>query len=99
MSGRCRRPTDAEILAAVVAVADDGYCDRRDVAARLRGFGERDLIRSIARAARRNLIHERRDAEGRTHLALTAEGWRVHRDVSEGSADGPIGWADAESGG
>jgi len=76
--GRRRRPTDEEILAAIVDLADDGFCERRALALRLRGFGERDLIKSIARAARRNLVLERR-VDGRVYLALTSEGWVVHK--------------------
>jgi hypothetical protein len=77
---RSRRPTDEEILAAIVELADDGFCERRELALRLRGFGERELMKSIARAARRNLILERRTPDGRTHLALTSEGWAVRRE-------------------
>ena len=76
---RRRRPTDEEILATIVELADDGFCERRELALRLRGFGERDLMKSIARAARRNLILERRVPGGRVYLALTSEGWAVQR--------------------
>ena len=77
-----RRPTDEEILAAVVELADDGFCNRRDLALHLRRYGERELMKSIARAARRNLLLERRTADG-TYLALTAEGWTVHRSADD----------------
>jgi hypothetical protein len=76
-----RRPTDEEILSVVVALADDGFCERRELAMRLRGFGERELIKGIARAARRNLVLERRGLDGRAYLALTSEGWSVHRSA------------------
>lgn len=81
-----RRPTDEEILAAIVDLADDGFCDRRELAARLPGFGERELMKSLARAARRNLILDRRTPDGRTFLALTSEGWNVFRDRSAPTA-------------
>ena len=76
---RRRRPTDEQILAAIVELADDGFCERRRLATALRGFGERDLMASLARAARRNLVLQRRGPDGRTYLALTSEGWAVHR--------------------
>lgn len=74
-----RRPTDEEILAAIVELADDGFCERRELASRLPGCGERELMTSLARAARRNLILDRRAPDGRTYLALTVEGWTVFR--------------------
>jgi hypothetical protein len=77
---RRRRPTDEEILAAIVELADDGFCERRALLMRLPGFGERELIKSLARAARRNLVLERHARGGQVHLALSSEGWRVHRD-------------------
>jgi hypothetical protein len=81
---RRRRPTDEEILRAIVECADDGFCERRRLVSGLRGYGERDLMASLARAARRNLILERRGPDGRTYLALTSEGWSVHRATSPG---------------
>lgn len=81
---RRRRPTDEEILRAIVACADDGFCERRRLVSGLRGFGERDLMASLSRAARRNLILERRGPDGRTYLALTSEGWNVHRATLPG---------------
>ena len=78
---RRRRPTDEEILTAIVALADDGFCERRELFTRLTAFGEYELMKSIARAVRRNLVIERR-AKGRTHLSLTTEGWRVYRERS-----------------
>jgi hypothetical protein len=74
-----RRPTDEEILAAVTELADDGFCERRELAIRMRAFGERELTKGLARAARRNLVLNRRGPDGRTYLALTSEGWNVHR--------------------
>jgi hypothetical protein len=76
---RRRRPTDEEILEAIVDRADDGFCERRELVSAFRGYGERDLMASLGRAARRNLILERRGPDGRTYLALTSEGWNVHR--------------------
>ncbi len=50
-----RRPTDEEILVAIVDLADDGCCDRRELIVSLPGFGEGELVKCLARAARRNL--------------------------------------------
>jgi hypothetical protein len=82
---RRRRPTDEEILSAIVELADDGFCERRELALRLRGFGERDLVKSLGRAARRNLILERRAPGGGVFVALTSEGWNVHRSAAIGT--------------
>ena len=46
---------------------------------RFRGIGERDLRRAIGRSARRGLILERRDPEGRGFLAVSSEGWDLLR--------------------
>lgn len=74
-----RRPTDEQILAAIVQLADDGFCERRALILHLRGFGERDLIKSLGRATRRNLILERRAPGGGVYVALTSEGWNAYR--------------------
>ena len=73
-----RLPTDEEVLAAVVAEADDGFCSFRELALRLRGSGERELRRAVGRSTRRGLLIERR-RQGSGYYALTAEGWRLHR--------------------
>ena len=72
-----RRPLAAveEVLAAVVELADDGFCEKRALAARFPRLGERDLRRSVARAARQGLLLERRGPDGRAYFALTSEGW------------------------
>jgi hypothetical protein len=70
---------EGEILKAVVDLADDGFCLRRELVPRFRGLGERDLRRSIARAVRQGLLLERRGPDGRSYLALTGEGWECLR--------------------
>lgn len=37
-------------------------------------------MKSLARAARRNLVLDRRTPDGRAYLALTSEGWSVFRE-------------------
>jgi hypothetical protein len=72
-------PSDEEILAAIVALADDGFAARRDLILGFRKVGERDLRRALGRSARRGLILERRDASGRGFLAVSSEGWDLLR--------------------
>jgi hypothetical protein len=70
---------EEDILEAVVDLADDGFCLRRELVPRFRGLGERELRRSIARAVRQGLLLERRGPDGRLYLALTGEGWESLR--------------------
>jgi hypothetical protein len=83
---RRRLPTDEEILAVIVELADDGFCPRRDLVLHFRQSGERDLRRSIGRAARRGLILERRGPDGRSYLALSSEGWERFRTIATDSS-------------
>jgi len=70
---------DEEILAAVVELADDGFCERGQLVLRFRQTGERDLRRSLGRAVRRGLLLQRRGPDGRTYFALSSEGWELAR--------------------
>ncbi len=79
MAIRQRLIPEREILAAIVELADDGFCSRRELFALFRGRGERTLQRSVARAARHGLVLERRGPDGRSYLALTSEGWELLR--------------------
>jgi hypothetical protein len=72
-------PSDEEILRAIVALGDDGFVARHQVVLRFRGQGERDMRRAIGRSARRGLVLERKDAEGRSFLAVSTEGWQALR--------------------
>ena len=73
--GRRGLAAEEDVLAAVVELADDGFCEKRALAARFPRLGERDLRRSLGRAARRGLVLERKGPDGRTYFALTSEGW------------------------
>ncbi len=64
-----------EVLAAIVELADDGFCRRSDLVPRFRGLSERDLRRTVQRATRLGLLLERRGPDGRTYVALSGEGW------------------------
>jgi hypothetical protein len=76
---RRRGPSDEEILAAIVELADDGFCRRRDLVLRFRASGEREMRRAIGRAARHGLILDRRGPDGRSYLTLSSEGWESLR--------------------
>jgi hypothetical protein len=72
-------PSDEELLRAIVALADDGFVPRHQVVLRFRGQGEREMRRAIGRSARRGLVLERKDPEGRSFLAVSSEGWELLR--------------------
>jgi hypothetical protein len=72
-------PSDEEILRAIVAIGDDGFVPRHQLVARFRGQGERDMRRAIGRSARRGLVLERKDPEGRSFVAVSTEGWQALR--------------------
>jgi hypothetical protein len=72
-------PSDEEILRAIIDLGDDGFVPRHQVVARFRGQGERDMRRAIGRSARRGLVLERKDPEGRSFVAVSAEGWDALR--------------------
>ncbi|HEY0391512.1 MAG TPA: hypothetical protein VGC63_07380 [Solirubrobacterales bacterium] len=79
MAIRQRLVPEVEVLAAIVELADDGFCLRRELFARFPGRAERTLQRSVARTARHGLVLERRGPDGASYLALTSEGWKVLR--------------------
>lgn len=68
-----------ELLAAIAAMVDDGFCPASQLAPRFPKLGHRDLVRLWARAVRRGLLLERRGPDGRVYLALTGEGWEALR--------------------
>ena len=72
-------PSDEEILRAIVDLGDDGFVPRHRLVAHFRGQGEREMRRAIGRSARRGLVLERKDPEGRGFLAVSSEGWDALR--------------------
>jgi hypothetical protein len=72
-------PSDEEILRAIVDLGDDGFVPRYQLVARFRGQGEREMRRAIGRSARRGLLLERKDSEGRSFVAVSTEGWHALR--------------------
>jgi hypothetical protein len=79
VSRRRRLPQPEEVVAAIVALADDGFCRRGELAQRFPGLGARDLRRAVRRAVAQGFVLERRGPDGVFHLALTSEGWSLHR--------------------
>jgi hypothetical protein len=68
-----------QLLAAVADAVDDGFCPISQLVPHFPKLGHRDLARLRTRAVRRGLLLERRGPDGRTYVALTAEGWRELR--------------------
>jgi hypothetical protein len=72
-------PSPEQIVAAIVDLADDGFCRRFELAQRFPGLGARDLRRALRRAVAQGLVIERRGPDGGFHLAVSSEGWDLHR--------------------
>jgi hypothetical protein len=68
-----------QLLAAIAAAVDDGFCPVSALAPAFPKLGHRELVRLRKRALRRGLLLERRGADGQTYLALSSEGWRALR--------------------
>ncbi len=79
MSRRKPLPPPEEIVAAIVDLADDGFCRRGELAQRFPRLGARDLHRALRRAVAQGLVIERRGPDGGFHLAVSSEGWNLHR--------------------
>lgn len=75
-----KRKTDPEqLLQAIAESVDDGFFPATSLHSRFPKLGHRELVGLRKRAARDGLVLERRGPDGRTYLALTAEGWRALR--------------------
>jgi hypothetical protein len=74
------------VLAAIVELADDGFCRRGDLASRFPKLGERELRQTVRRAVARGLVLERRGPDARIYLALTSEGWSLLRSTQKDDA-------------
>lgn len=80
MSGRRKLPPADEIVAAIVDLADDGFCRRAELSRRFPALGERDLRRAVRRAISLGYVIERRGPDGAFHVAVSSEGWNLHRN-------------------
>lgn len=76
---RNKLPPPEEIVTAIVALADDGFCRRGELTQRFPRLGERDLRRAVRRAVSQGLVLERRGPDGAWHVAVSSEGWNLHR--------------------
>lgn len=76
---RAKLPSPEDVVAAIVALADDGYCRRGELRQRFPRLGERDLRRAVRRAVALGLVLERRGPDGAWHVAVSSEGWNLHR--------------------
>lgn len=80
MSRRRQIPVPEEVVAAIVALADDGFCRRSELARSFPRLESRDLRRALRRAVSQGLVIERRGPDGAFHLAVSSEGWNRHRN-------------------
>ncbi|HEY3552085.1 MAG TPA: hypothetical protein VGK66_00205 [Solirubrobacterales bacterium] len=76
---RVKLPPPEDVVAAIVTLADDGYCRRGELRQRFPRLGERDLRRAVRRAVALGLVLERRGPDGAWHVAVSSEGWNLHR--------------------
>jgi hypothetical protein len=76
---RRKLPPPEDVVAAIVDLADDGFCRRGELARRFPGLGERDLRRAVRRAVSQGLVIERRGPDGAFHVAVSSEGWNRRR--------------------
>jgi len=67
-------------VAAIVALADDGFCRRSELALSFPRLESRDLRRALRRAVAQGLVIERRGPDGGFHVAVSSEGWNRHRN-------------------
>jgi hypothetical protein len=75
-----KRITDEDVLDAIVELAGDGYCLVADVLPLLPSrFSHADRRRAVHRSVSRGLVIQRRGPDGRQHVALASEGWRLLR--------------------
>ncbi|HVD41685.1 MAG TPA: hypothetical protein VNC16_11880 [Solirubrobacterales bacterium] len=80
MSPRKPLPSPEEIVAAIVALADDGYCRRGELEQKFPRLESRDRRRAVRRAVAQGLVIERRGPDGAFHVAVSSEGWNRHRN-------------------
>ena len=75
-----KRITEEDVLSAIVERAGDGYCLVADVLPLFPGrFSHADRSRAVHRSVNRGLVIQRRGPDGREHVAVASEGWRLLR--------------------
>jgi hypothetical protein len=79
-SSPVKRPEPTQILAAITNLGGDGYVPVGDLFYELRA--DRRLIsRALRSAIGQGLVLERRAVDGRRHVAVASEGWRLLREA------------------
>ena len=73
------RISEEDVLSAIVERAGDGYCLVADVLPSLPKLGHADRHRALRRSVNRGLVIQRRGPDGREHVAIASEGWRLLR--------------------
>jgi hypothetical protein len=75
-----KRITEEDVLSAIVERAGDGYCLVAHVLPLFPGrFSHADRRRAVHRSVNRGLVIQRRGPDGREHVAIASEGWRLLR--------------------
>jgi hypothetical protein len=74
-----KRISDDDVLGAIVERAGDGFCPVAEVLPSLPRRSHADRRRAVQRAVNRGLVIKRRAPDGRAHVALASEGWRLLR--------------------
>ena len=73
-----KRITDEDVLGAIVELCGDGYCLVADVLPLFPGrFSHANRSRAVHRSVNRGLVIQRRGPDGREHVAVASEGWRL----------------------
>ena len=74
-----RRITDEDVLTSIVELAGDGYCLVPELLPRLPKRTHAERRRALHRAVSHGVVIQRRAPDGREHVAIASEGWRVLR--------------------
>jgi hypothetical protein len=74
-----KRIADEDVLSAIVEIAGDGYCLAADVLPSLPKRTHADRRRALHRCVSGGLVLRRRGPDGREHVAIASEGWRLLR--------------------
>jgi hypothetical protein len=74
-----KRITDEDVLTAIVEIGGDGYCLAADLLPTLPKRSHADRRRALHRSVSRGLVIRRRGPDGREHVAVASEGWRLLR--------------------
>jgi hypothetical protein len=74
-----KRITDEDVLGSIVELAGDGFCLASDLLPSLPKRTHADRRRALHRAINRGVVLQRRGPDGREHVAISSEGWRLLR--------------------